>query len=151
MLPGDDEPVRYQKAHPGAVPRPGTVDRCAPPSTCSDDDVRTHADAILDRVRNGSMPCDGAWPAEKIDAFQRWVSAGPRRDCSSPGRRRARCAVEVVRGGTRPRARASRRRDTRAPGRLLAFAASSCRSARPRVHPRPSPRRHQVDRGRDST
>jgi CDGSH-type Zn-finger protein/truncated hemoglobin YjbI len=40
------------------------------------DDVSTHADEILNRVRNGSMPCDGTWPAEKVDAFARWIEAG---------------------------------------------------------------------------
>jgi hypothetical protein len=40
------------------------------------DDVRAHADAILGRLRNGSMPCDGAWPDEQIDLFQRWVESG---------------------------------------------------------------------------
>jgi truncated hemoglobin YjbI len=36
-------------------------------------DVTTHADAILHRLREGTMPCDGGWPAERIDLFQRWV------------------------------------------------------------------------------
>jgi CDGSH-type Zn-finger protein/truncated hemoglobin YjbI len=36
------------------------------------DDVKTHADGILDRLQKGSMPCDGAWPAAKVDVFQRW-------------------------------------------------------------------------------
>jgi hypothetical protein len=40
------------------------------------DDVRTHADAILDRVRNGTMPCDGAWPADKVDTLARWITGG---------------------------------------------------------------------------
>jgi CDGSH-type Zn-finger protein/truncated hemoglobin YjbI len=40
------------------------------------DDVAAHADAILARVREGSMPCDGAWPSERVDAFQRWIEAG---------------------------------------------------------------------------
>jgi hypothetical protein len=40
------------------------------------DHIKQHADAILERLRNGSMPCDGAWPQEKIDAFQRWVESG---------------------------------------------------------------------------
>ncbi len=40
------------------------------------DDVATHADAILSRVREGTMPCDGAWPSERVDAFARWVEAG---------------------------------------------------------------------------
>ena len=25
-------------------------------------DVQTHAAAIAERLKNGSMPCDGAWP-----------------------------------------------------------------------------------------
>ena len=29
------------------------------------DDVKANADAILDAVRTGSMPCDGPWPTEK--------------------------------------------------------------------------------------
>ena len=28
----------------------------------SHSDVQAHQDAILDRLRNGTMPCDGAWP-----------------------------------------------------------------------------------------
>jgi hypothetical protein len=39
------------------------------------DDVKSHATAILERLRNGSMPCDGAWPAEDVGAFQRWVDS----------------------------------------------------------------------------
>jgi hypothetical protein len=40
------------------------------------DDVSQHADAILRRLRDGTMPCDGAWPPEQVDAFQQWVEAG---------------------------------------------------------------------------
>ena len=40
------------------------------------EDVRAHADAILGRLRNGSMPCDGVWPDEQIQLFQRWIDAG---------------------------------------------------------------------------
>ncbi len=39
------------------------------------DDVAAHADDILARVRAGTMPCDGAWPKEQVDAFQSWVDA----------------------------------------------------------------------------
>jgi hypothetical protein len=39
-------------------------------------DVRQHAQAILGRLRAGSMPCDGAWPAERIELFSRWIEAG---------------------------------------------------------------------------
>jgi len=40
------------------------------------DDVAQHADAIVSRLRAGTMPCDGAWPAEKVELFQRWIDAG---------------------------------------------------------------------------
>jgi hypothetical protein len=39
-------------------------------------DVAANASAILERLRNGSMPCDGAWEPEKIEVFQRWVDSG---------------------------------------------------------------------------
>jgi hypothetical protein len=39
-------------------------------------DVRTHAPEILKRLDNGSMPCDGAWPREKVDLFRRWIDSG---------------------------------------------------------------------------
>lgn len=40
------------------------------------DDVAANADAILARVRAGTMPCDGSWSTEQVDAFQGWVDAG---------------------------------------------------------------------------
>jgi hypothetical protein len=40
------------------------------------DDVREHAQAILGRLREGSMPCDGAWPSGQVDLFERWVQTG---------------------------------------------------------------------------
>ncbi|MET9340806.1 CDGSH iron-sulfur domain-containing protein [Nonomuraea sp. NPDC003804] len=42
----------------------------------SHEDVVRHADAILARLRKGSMPCDGAWPAEHVDLFARWIAEG---------------------------------------------------------------------------
>jgi hypothetical protein len=39
-------------------------------------DVKSHATAIAERLRDGSMPCDGAWSAEKINVFQRWIDSG---------------------------------------------------------------------------
>jgi hypothetical protein len=40
------------------------------------DDVRTHAQDILERLTDGSMPCDGEWPEEQLALFRRWVEAG---------------------------------------------------------------------------
>ena len=42
----------------------------------SHDDVSRHADAILARLSDGTMPCDGAWPEEQVDLFQRWTEGG---------------------------------------------------------------------------
>ena len=39
-------------------------------------DVSAHADAIASRLRDGTMPCDGAWPGGQVDLFQRWIDAG---------------------------------------------------------------------------
>jgi truncated hemoglobin YjbI len=39
-------------------------------------DVQAHAAGILERLRDGTMPCDGAWPQEKIDVFRRWTESG---------------------------------------------------------------------------
>jgi CDGSH-type Zn-finger protein/truncated hemoglobin YjbI len=40
------------------------------------DDVAAQADAILQRLEDGTMPCDGAWPAERVAVFRRWIEAG---------------------------------------------------------------------------
>jgi hypothetical protein len=42
----------------------------------SRDEVAQNSDAILERLRDGTMPCDGAWPEEQIAVFQSWVDAG---------------------------------------------------------------------------
>ena len=36
-------------------------------------DVSTYAESILERLEDGSMPCDEEWPAERIDLFRRWI------------------------------------------------------------------------------
>jgi hypothetical protein len=39
-------------------------------------DVCTYAQDILERLTEGSMPCDGEWPDEQITQFRQWVEAG---------------------------------------------------------------------------
>ena len=39
------------------------------------DDVARWSDAILARLRDGSMPCDGAWSEEQVARFEEWVAA----------------------------------------------------------------------------
>jgi hypothetical protein len=40
------------------------------------DDVARWSDAILARLHDGSMPCDGAWSEEQVARFEEWVAAG---------------------------------------------------------------------------
>ena len=40
------------------------------------EDVQTFAAGILQKLADGSMPCDGAWPQEQVDLFRRWVEDG---------------------------------------------------------------------------
>ena len=37
---------------------------------------KENATAILERLRDGSMPCDGEWPEEQVERFQRWTETG---------------------------------------------------------------------------
>jgi hypothetical protein len=37
------------------------------------DDVVSHAAAIATKLHEGTMPCDGPWPAEHVKLFDRWV------------------------------------------------------------------------------
>ena len=39
-------------------------------------DVAAHGEAILGRLRDGSMPCDGPWPAGQVQTFATWLGAG---------------------------------------------------------------------------
>ncbi|MEY9888225.1 CDGSH-type Zn-finger protein/truncated hemoglobin YjbI/ferredoxin [Catenulispora sp. MAP5-51] len=75
-LPADDQPISFE-AHIRTLFR--EMDRRSMKfvfDLWSHDDVSRHAEAILGRLRQGSMPCDGAWPAEKTDVFERWIQAG---------------------------------------------------------------------------
>jgi hypothetical protein len=40
------------------------------------DDVSRYSSEIIARVRDGTMPCDGAWPDARVEAFQRWMDTG---------------------------------------------------------------------------
>jgi len=40
------------------------------------DIVRSNAEDILERLADGTMPCDGEWPDEQIAQFRRWIEVG---------------------------------------------------------------------------
>lgn len=39
-------------------------------------DVRANSAGILEKLADGSMPCDGAWPDAQVARFRDWVNAG---------------------------------------------------------------------------
>jgi hypothetical protein len=39
-------------------------------------DVKAQAESILGTLKDGSMPCDGAWPEDRIALFKRWMDEG---------------------------------------------------------------------------
>jgi hypothetical protein len=42
----------------------------------SHQDVRENAAEILERLEEGSMPCDQEWPEERVAMFRRWIDSG---------------------------------------------------------------------------
>jgi hypothetical protein len=75
-VPTDDQPVSFAR---DIKPLFRPMDRASMTfafDLWDVDDVREHADAILARLRQGTMPCDGRWPSERVELFGRWVSSG---------------------------------------------------------------------------
>jgi CDGSH-type Zn-finger protein/truncated hemoglobin YjbI len=74
-LPGPNEPLDFE-AHIKPLFRP--VDRNSMIfafDLWKEVDARAHGAAILARLEAGTMPCDGAWPAAKVEVFGRWLAA----------------------------------------------------------------------------
>jgi hypothetical protein len=40
------------------------------------DDVVTNAESIYERLADGTMPCDGAWPQADVQRFRTWMNSG---------------------------------------------------------------------------
>jgi truncated hemoglobin YjbI len=75
-LPGRDEPISFEQH---VKPLFREVDRQSMRfafDLWSYDDVAAHADAIFDRLQEGTMPCDGAWSVERVELFERWRESG---------------------------------------------------------------------------
>ena len=74
--PAPDDPVRFA-AHIKPLFRDGDRRSMRFAFDLWDyDDVAAHADAILGRLQSGTMPCDGAWPADRVAVFSRWIESG---------------------------------------------------------------------------
>ena len=39
-------------------------------------DVKNNAEAILESVENGSMPCDAPWSEAQVTTLRDWIAAG---------------------------------------------------------------------------
>jgi hypothetical protein len=39
-------------------------------------EVKGQSEIIYERLQDGSMPCDGAWPEERLALFRRWMDEG---------------------------------------------------------------------------
>ena len=72
-LPGPGQPIEFD-AHIKPLFRP--MDRNSMIfafDLWKEADLTTHGPAILARLKAGTMPCDGAWPAAKVELFERWL------------------------------------------------------------------------------
>jgi hypothetical protein len=75
-MPGSDEPIGFDQ-HIKTLFRKRDRDSMRFSfDLWSLEDVSTHADAILHRLDAGTLPCDGAWPTERVGVFRRWIDAG---------------------------------------------------------------------------
>ena len=75
-LPGADEPVGFEQHIKPLFRERDRKSMKFAFDLWSYDDVTLNAEAILERLEDGSMPCDGAWPPERIAVFRRWVDSG---------------------------------------------------------------------------
>ena len=76
VLPAPDEPVRYEKHIRQLFRERDRKSMSFAFDLWSYADVQSHAEEILERVGNGSMPCDAAWSEEWVATFARWVQSG---------------------------------------------------------------------------
>jgi CDGSH-type Zn-finger protein/truncated hemoglobin YjbI len=75
-LPGPEEAVRFTEHVKSMFREQDRKSMLFAFDLWSYDDVCAHATDILSRVRAGSMPCDGAWPSDRVAAFARWIDDG---------------------------------------------------------------------------
>ena len=75
-LPSDDEPVQFEAQIKPLFREKDRQSMRLHFDLWSYEDVSDYADRILERLRRGSMPCDGAWPPQSVEVFERWVRGG---------------------------------------------------------------------------
>jgi hypothetical protein len=75
-LPSDDEPVQFEAQIKPLFREKDRQSMRLHFDLWSYEDVSDYADRILERLRRGSMPCDGEWPPQQVEVFERWVRGG---------------------------------------------------------------------------
>ena len=75
-LPKDGEPVRFAADIQPLFREKDRQSMQMHFDLGSYEDVSAHADRILERLRGGTMPCDGAWPTPQVDLLERWIRGG---------------------------------------------------------------------------
>lgn len=76
VYPGTDEQVSFEKHIKQLFRKMDRQSMSFIFDLWKHEDVKKYADEIYRRLENGSMPCDGAWPKEKLDTFSRWKATG---------------------------------------------------------------------------
>ena len=76
IMPGPDEPIGFEQQIKPLFRERDRDSMRFRFDLWSLEDVSTHANAILHRLDAGTMPCDGAWPAERVAVFRRWIDVG---------------------------------------------------------------------------
>jgi len=72
-LSATDEPISFEQ-HTKPLFRERDRESMKPAfDLWSHDDVARNSEAILGRLREGTMPCNGAWPDDQVAVFQGWV------------------------------------------------------------------------------
>ncbi len=75
-LPGPGQPIRFEEHIKPLFRERDRTSMTFAFDLWAYDDVAANAAAIMARLEDGSMPCDGAWTSDRLDAFRRWVDAG---------------------------------------------------------------------------
>ena len=78
-VPAADEPVSFDQDIKGMFRTKDRESMSSAFDLWSYEAVSAHAAAILERLRAGTMPCDGAWPPAKVEMFERWMENGKAR------------------------------------------------------------------------
>jgi CDGSH-type Zn-finger protein/truncated hemoglobin YjbI len=76
VLPGENEPLGFEEHIKPLFRERDRKSMKFVFDLWSYDDVAANTEAIVKRLEDGSMPCDGAWPPERVAVFRRWVDAG---------------------------------------------------------------------------